>query len=71
MKGLRFREVPSDRRNDEQHNIVAIYDDEARTIYLPDGWTGRSAADLSVLVREIPDCLPRSVSAIDRFHRRA
>ncbi|WP_246249010.1 DUF6647 family protein [Chelativorans alearense] len=53
MKGLRFRDVPTDRWNDEQHDIVAVYDDDARTIYLPDGWMGRSAADLSVLVHEM------------------
>jgi hypothetical protein len=33
--------------------VVAIYDDTARTIYLSDGWTGRTPADLSVLVHEM------------------
>jgi len=32
--------------------VVAVYDDTTRTIYLSDGWTGRSPADLSVLVHE-------------------
>jgi hypothetical protein len=33
--------------------IVAVYDDATRTIYLPDGWTGGSAVELSVLVHEM------------------
>lgn len=33
--------------------VVAIYDDTKRTIYLPDGWTGTTPAELSVLVHEI------------------
>jgi hypothetical protein len=32
---------------------VAIYSDHAQTIYLADGWTGRTPADLSVLVHEM------------------
>jgi hypothetical protein len=32
--------------------IMAVYDDVARTIYLPEGWSGGSAAELSVLVHE-------------------
>ncbi len=32
--------------------VVAVYDDTTRTICLSDGWTGRSPADLSVLVHE-------------------
>ncbi|SEP24022.1 hypothetical protein SAMN04490248_1493 [Salinihabitans flavidus] len=33
--------------------VVAVYDDTARTIYLSDGWTGRTPAELSVLVHEM------------------
>jgi len=33
--------------------VVAVYDDTARTIYLSEGWTGRTPADLSVLVHEM------------------
>ena len=36
-----------------QGDIVAVYSDAARTIYLPEGWTGSTAADLSVLVHEM------------------
>jgi hypothetical protein len=32
---------------------VALYDDVSRTIFLPDGWTGRTQAELSVLVHEM------------------
>ena len=34
-------------------NVVAVYDDEGRTIYLPEGWTGTTPAELSVLVHEM------------------
>ena len=33
--------------------IVAIYSDHAQTIYLAEGWSGRTPADLSVLVHEM------------------
>jgi hypothetical protein len=33
--------------------IVATYDDARRTIYLSEGWTGRTPAELSVLVHEM------------------
>ena len=36
-----------------QSEIVAAYDAHSETIYLPSGWTGRSAAELSVLVHEL------------------
>lgn len=35
------------------HDVEAIYDDESRTIYLPEGWTGATPADVSVLVHEM------------------
>lgn len=34
-------------------DVHAIYDDASRTIYLPDGWTGVSPAQVSVLVHEL------------------
>jgi hypothetical protein len=52
MASIRFRDVPSDRRPGT-HEILAVYDTEARTIYLPDGWTGGTPAELSVLVHEM------------------
>jgi hypothetical protein len=33
--------------------IVAIYNDHRRTIYLPENWTGTTPAELSVLVHEM------------------
>ncbi|NDW58803.1 hypothetical protein G0P98_20095 [Yangia sp. PrR004] len=33
--------------------VVALYDDIGRTIYLSEGWTGRTPAELSVLVHEM------------------
>jgi hypothetical protein len=32
--------------------VVSVYDDATKTIYLPERWTGRTPADLSVLVHE-------------------
>jgi hypothetical protein len=33
--------------------VVALYDDLDRTIFLPEGWTGETPAELSVLVHEM------------------
>jgi len=52
MIALRHRGVPSDHMN-EGRDILAIYDDDARTIYLPRGWTGRTVAEASILVHEM------------------
>jgi hypothetical protein len=35
------------------HSVQAIYDDQSRTIYLPEGWTGETPAEVSVLVHEL------------------
>jgi hypothetical protein len=35
------------------HGVHAIYDDISSTIYLPEGWTATSPADVSVLVHEL------------------
>ncbi len=62
MAGLRYRDVPSDRWNGNpaetvvggfRPEILAVYDDEAQTIYLPEAWTGETPADLSILVHEM------------------
>lgn len=34
-------------------DVVAVYHDKRRTIYLSEGWTGKSPAELSVLVHEM------------------
>ena len=39
---------PSKRRE-----VIALYDDATATIFLADTWTGRTPADLSVLVHEM------------------
>jgi len=36
-----------------RHDLEAIYDDRSRTIYLPEGWTGKTPAEVSVLVHEL------------------
>jgi Domain of unknown function (DUF6647) len=39
--------------HDAGREIVAVYDDATRTIYLPEGWSGTTPAELSVLVHEL------------------
>ena len=34
-------------------DIVAVYDDDARTIYLPRDWTGRTVPEVFILVHEM------------------
>jgi hypothetical protein len=34
-------------------SVVSVYDDTAKTIYLPQDWTGATPAELSVLVHEM------------------
>ncbi|SFP83726.1 hypothetical protein SAMN03159463_04991 [Mesorhizobium sp. NFR06] len=53
MASLRFRDVASDQWSNDKSEILAVYDDDARTIFLPEGWTGGTAAELSVLVHEM------------------
>ena len=36
-----------------KHDTIAIYYDATRTIYLPEGWTGDTPAELSVIVHEV------------------
>jgi hypothetical protein len=45
--------------------VVAAYDEESRTIYLTEGWTGQSPGQLSVLVHEMVHHL--QASAVARF----
>jgi uncharacterized protein DUF6647 len=33
--------------------VVAIYNDAQKVIYLPEGWTGRTPSELSILVHEV------------------
>lgn len=34
-------------------DIVSLYSNESKTIYLMDGWTGKTPAELSILVHEM------------------
>ena len=43
-----------------RREVVAIYDDRTSRILLPEGWSGRSAAELSVLVHEMVHHLQKS-----------
>jgi hypothetical protein len=36
-----------------QREVVAVYDDASHTVYLPEGWTGETVAEQSVLVHEM------------------
>jgi hypothetical protein len=36
-----------------QREVVAVYDDKNRIVYLPESWTGETIADQSVLVHEM------------------
>jgi hypothetical protein len=38
---------------EKRHDVVALYNDQTKTIYLSDKWTGSTAAELSVLVHEM------------------
>jgi len=60
IASLRFTDLLSDpgaqvdnRASSAQQDTIAIYDDATRTIYLPEGWTGKTGAELSVLVHEL------------------
>src|SRR5215831_14448272 len=44
---------PNNRAPSAQHDTIAIYDDATRTIYLPEGWSASTPAELSVLVHEM------------------
>jgi hypothetical protein len=43
----------SARSADPAREVVAVYDDRQNTIYLANGWTGQTPAELSVLVHEL------------------
>lgn len=42
-----------------RREVLAVYDDKSRTIYLSDTWTGETPADLSILVHELVHHLQR------------
>lgn len=40
-------------RQSDDLEIVSVYDDVTKTIYLPEDWTGRTPGELSILVHEM------------------
>lgn len=52
-KGLLPEHWQSGANTEAQRRIVAVYDDARRTIYLPEGWTGATLAERSILVHEM------------------
>ena len=59
MTAQRYKSIlPAERADVTQgdkagSDTVALYNDDTKTIYLPDGWAGRTPAELSVLVHEM------------------
>jgi Domain of unknown function (DUF6647) len=54
LSNPRIENVPSgDAGTASRSDVVAIYADATQTIYLPERWTGTTAAELSVLVHEM------------------
>jgi len=54
MLALRYRGVAADHwAVSGPADIMAVYDDESRTIYLREDWRGDTAADLSIVVHEM------------------
>ena len=60
MAALRYRGLATDRERhtaamplNDGRDLLAIYDDAQKIIYLPEGWTGEKPAEVSVLVHEM------------------
>ncbi len=57
MAEVFYRSVPADLHAkmsiDDMQPVFSLYNNETRTIYLRSDWTGRTAADLSLLVHEM------------------
>jgi hypothetical protein len=60
LAALRYRGLATDRERhsaamplNDGRDLLAIYDDVRKTIYLPQGWTGTKPAEVSVLVHEM------------------
>jgi hypothetical protein len=52
MSSLRYRDTPGGRLLPSDPEIVAVYDDQTRTIYLSNSWTGEQSTGGSILVHE-------------------
>lgn len=53
ITALRYRGLISVDMSQSRQDIVAVYDDASRTIYLPVGWTGKTPAETSTLLHEM------------------
>lgn len=57
MTNLVYDNVAADQhqaiRTDEMRKVLSLYRVDTKTIYLPPEWTGRTPADLSILVHEM------------------
>jgi hypothetical protein len=54
LTGLGRETVPNGASDlTSERDIVAVYSDSAQTIFLPEGWTGTTPAELSILVHEL------------------
>lgn len=55
MNAVQFRgqAAAHSARPASQRDVDALYDHSTRTIYLPAGWTGKTPAEVSVLVHEM------------------
>jgi hypothetical protein len=51
MTGLRYGATWSPLA--DSPDVIALYEEEAATIHLPEGWTGRTPAEMSMLVHEL------------------
>jgi hypothetical protein len=51
--GLQARVFSDEQWLEKMRDIVALYEDNSRTIYLREGWTGATPAETSVLVHEM------------------
>jgi hypothetical protein len=51
--GLQARVLSDEQWLEKMRDIVALYEDNSRTIYLREGWTGATPAETSVLVHEM------------------
>src|SRR4051794_37266716 len=65
MEALRYRGLASGRQTraaigqndaappDKGRDVIAIYDDVSKTIYLPQGWSGKTPTEVSLLLHEM------------------
>jgi hypothetical protein len=48
----RFRDVPADRTGAHDADVLAVYDDDTNTIFLPESWSTDRSVGGSILVHE-------------------